>query len=409
MRIFSYQGKHLPSLEVPGIWSDWLLVPLVLLLSAFTVMAAVTAYFMMGDHYTQKTALGWPGGALQILSGKGGVADTSIEITRLDSQGLAALRLPVRGLDASAYGSIRVETSELTPATRLGLLWREDTTPGSTHTRWLSTSSRGTQELALFDQPQWRGRIDALVLLVEGAPPDPLTIHRVELRPHAPTASLILGKVWSEWTTFGGWTGRSINFIVGGKRTPLISPVLAAALWVTLSITLYAGTIRARRRPWRLAPFAVLFLAGWMALDMRWQRDLLLQLQITKEQYAGKTGEGKRLAAEDRTLFLFAEEVKRVLPREPVRLFLVAPSLSDPQDYYRRVRLHYLLLPHNIGSLWTLPPSPGINPGDYILILPPHPAIRYFAQPGELRWDPDQRLPAERLISSPTGSLFRVR
>lgn len=391
-------------------WPDWLLVPLSLGIGLALVLGGVVAYYLTGDRYVNSRTLAWPGMPLQVLSGEVEAHELGTTLKRLDNQGQALLRLLTPGLDAAAYEKIRIDTTGLTASTRLALAWRDASTPRGANTLLFQQSESGNTEATLAEHGAWRGPITTLAILAQGTLPAPIVIHRIELLPIRPSVSGLLRQIGKEWLVFRGWSPRSINFHDGGERNPLLSPVLAAALLVALSILTYTILRLWRGGPWHLAPFVLLFLAGWMALDARWQMELLSQLEATQKQFGGKTPTEKQLASDDRGLNLLAGQIKRVLPENPVRIFLLPPSPAQNSAYnHQRVRLHYLLLPHKVGSLWTDPPPTGVGAGDYLLIWREHPRLRYDAGAGELSWGQDQRLDVERLLATPLGNLYRVR
>lgn len=391
-------------------WPDWLLVPLSLSIGLALVLGGVVAYYLTGDRYVNSRILAWPGKPLQVLSGEVEVHDLGMTLKGLDNQGQALLRLLTPGLDAADYEKIRINTTGLTASTRLALTWRDSSTPRGANTLLFQQSESGNTEATLAEHGEWRGPITTLAILAQGTLPAPIVIHRIELLPIRPSVTGLLRLIGNEWLLFRGWSLRSINFHDGGQRNPLLSPVLAAALLVALSILTYTVLRLWRGGPWHLAPFTLLFLAGWMALDARWQMELLSQLEATRTQYGGKSPSEKQLASQDRGLILLAGQIKRTLPETPARLFLLPPSSDQNSAYYhQRVRLHYLLLPHKIGSLWTDPPPMGVSAGDYLFIWREHPRLRYDAGAGKLSWGHNQRLDVERLLATPLGDLYQVR
>ncbi len=219
----------------------------------------------------------------------------------------------------------------------------------------------------------------------------------------------LLGRLPAEWGTFEGWTVRSINFTAGGSRNGLLPLTLAVGIWVSIAALLHVALSRRRRlQPSRRALVAI-FLAGWAVLDVRWQVDLTRQLALTRRRYSGRSGEGKRLAAADRPLYLFANALKRHLDASPSRVFLVSEDLFGDR-YFRRVRTHYFLLPHNVSSLWTsVPDSAQARKGDYIVVMRPFQNVSFDAAHDVLRSGPSSGLPVELLLDGHEGLLFRVR
>jgi len=94
--------------------------------------------------------------------------------------------------------------------------------------------------------------------------------------------------------------GTSINTLAGGADVQdLPLPALLAATIILAALAWYA---LARRRGFATAlpaALAVLFVGGWLLLDLRWTVNLGRQVRATAAQYAGKDWRESRLAAED--------------------------------------------------------------------------------------------------------------
>lgn len=389
--------------------SDWRLVPLCLLVGAVVTLAAITAYYLVGNHYADHASLTWPGRPLQVQAGEARIEHHAVVVDALGQGGRAIIALAHAGLDADRYQRIRMETSDGGPAVRFLLIWRQAGPGTRTFTYRLPAATSGLVVASLGGLAGWQGSIGALGIGIEGTLASPLKIHWLRISPRTPTAADLLHQLLGEWTLTTGWSQRSINFLPAGEADGLISPVLAAMIWVTISALLYTLVRWRLRGPWRLAPFVVLMLAGWLAVDVRWQWDVLRQLESTWRQYAGKSIEEKRLAAEDRALYLVAEQVKRILPDHSVRLFQVPPS-EDERYRYARIRLNYLLLPLNVSSASSLPPPGALRPGDHLLLWRGHEGMRWDEATGTLQWSsPPTARAAERLAKTDLGDLYRIR
>lgn len=390
--------------------SDWLLVPLSLILGLLLVLGGLLGYYLTGDRYSAKESLLWPGLPFQVLAGKidGNEVD-GLVVNRLDASGRGAILLSGGKLDANKFDRLYLQASGYAPGIRLGLVWGDPSRPRGGQVVWLPQPEEGRVELVLSEQPSWRGSIAGLMLLVQGRLTDPLVIQRITLSPPTPGVLALLRQMGDEWTAFTGWNHRSINFLPAGKRHGLISPVLAAALWVAASALCYVLARWLGSGPWRLAPFIVIAMSGWLALDARWQWEFLRQLEVTRNQFAGKSGSEKRLAAvEDRPLYQLAEEIKRVMGGGTGRLLLLPPS-DDDRYRYLRIRLNYLLLPLNVSTGWSVPPAEGLHTGDYLFVWSNHPSVRWDGERGELSWTGQGGWEAERIITHPNGNLYRLR
>lgn len=391
---------------------DWLLVPLSLLLGALILIAGVLAWYLTGDRYVARLMPAQPGYQVNFVAGTGEWRGSTPVITGLDRNGVAALHLRTRGFQALDFESLRVKVSGLPPGMQVSLLWRDgrERTDQRTH---LSQDESGMLVAALSDHSHWQGEIQSFVLLFEGSLSQALEIRDLELVPATPEgAADVLQRIWTQWTQFSPWSPRSINFVLLGEtRHVLLSPVLASALWLGLATVIYVLFLLASRKRPGLVPFVVMLLVTWISLDMIWQWQIFRQSQASHDQFAGKTTPEKLQASADAWMYEFAQEVKGRIPEPTSRIFVFSPTLEEPRDYQRRVRLHYLLLPHNVGSQWIHPPMEDLlRSGDHLIVLPPHPLFTYRPDTGELRWGQaeSEGIVVQRLFSSPAGDLYRV-
>lgn len=388
--------------------SDWLLVPLSLILGLFLVLGGLLGYYLTGDRYLTKESLVWPGLPWALVTGEIEGNETGLIFKRLDARGNAAVTVGTAHLDASRYARLRLETSGLGSKTRIGLAWRTATGGQSPHLLWLPASAGGVIDLSLQDQPRWSGSVTGLTLLVQGELSGPLLVHRIALFPAPPGVTSLLGQMAGEWTVFIGWRLSSINFLTAGKYQGLISPVLAVALWIGVSLLLYSLARGYWGGTWRLAPFVIIPLTGWVVLDARWQWEFLRQVEVTHTQFAGKSPTEKRLSAEDRALFQLAQRIKHVMVEKPGRLWLLAP-MDENRYRFLRIRLNYLLLPLNVSAHWSLPPAAGVRAGDHLFFWRGHAGIRWDARDGQVSWEGQDGLAAEKVLSTGDGDLYRIR
>ncbi|RMD71681.1 MAG: hypothetical protein D6819_00990 [Gammaproteobacteria bacterium] len=364
--------------------------------SAVLLGLALLGYHLKGRWPNEISPKTWSGSAFVPLQGRGRPEGDALH---LDFKKRALLLLGGLSLNAQAYPFISLDFEPWPPGMKAYAVWRTSGQPRLLHMLQLPW---GTQFIRVAAHPRWEGRITDIGLFFRGEGKATLRIHRLSLIPLAPSA--LLKGIWSEWTAFEGLNPRSVNFVVGGVRHPIVSPVVAAAAWVGTTWLLSLFLVFIRRMPWEPALFSLAFLLGWLALDARWQWDLLRQLHETHDRFAGE--EPRALSQQDARLLAFMEEVKAKLPSTPQRIFLVT---SDPQgkDRYARLRAFYHLLPHNVYYHLDAPPAPEwTRPGDYILILGRMPGVRH--EQGVLRWDHEE-IPVEPVLTSSLGQLYRVR
>jgi hypothetical protein len=258
------------------------------------------------------------------------------------------------------------------------------------------------------------------------------------------------------WFVLDRWQGTSINFMDGDAVEQDIAPVPAIAAIILLALALYWGLakfvqvtdipkavagitapspqpsgprpeeavpsprLRGYRRIGALSEgrgegekpqalsrisinvavvLGVVFL-GWFALDIRWQTNLLRQLDLTRQQFAGKSWEGKHLAAEDGALFDFMQQAKAKLPAASGRILY----FSD--DNFLRGRGAYHLYPRNVLASNDLPKAAQFRAGDTIVLYAKK-SVKYYPARQVLAWD-DQSLPVETLMLAAGNAVFRV-
>jgi hypothetical protein len=289
----------------------------------------------------------------------------------------------------------------------------------------------------------------------------PLTINGVSLL----SARAALPIMIKRWFALDRWQATSINFMDGDAVEQDIAPVPAIAAIILLALALYWGLVKykiarlskfvhdtdigkavdgitppspqpspaqAGEGVYSLAPgnggrrglgpegrgegeerqafsrisinvavvWGVVFL-GWFALDIRWQTNLLRQLDLTRQQFAGKSWEGKHLAAEDGALFDFVRQAKAKLPAASGRILY----FSD--DNFLRGRGAYHLYPRNVLAGNDLPKAVQFRAGDTIVLYAKK-GVKYYPSRQVLAWD-DQSLQVETLMLAEGNAVLRVR
>jgi hypothetical protein len=170
--------------------------------------------------------------------------------------------------------------------------------------------------------------------------------------------------------------------------------LLALALNLILAI--------AKIMPLNVAMVWGMVLLGWFILDIRWQANLFQQLDLTHQQFAGKTWEDKHLADEDAALFNFMRKVKSTLPPANGRILY----FSD--DAYSRGKGAYHLYPQNVLARNDLPSASKIKTGDYIALFAKK-GVQYDRPHQLLIWGDGQSLKVDLLFLAEGNALFKVR
>jgi hypothetical protein len=206
-----------------------------------------------------------------------------------------------------------------------------------------------------------------------------------------------------DWMKLEPWSGRSINFHAGVQSSNrLITPVLLVVLWVALASLLFALSSRSISARQLTGGLAILFLTGWLVLDMRWQWQLATRLVQTYYGHLSITE--RQEVMPDARIALAVDRMRQALSEQPPRLIILS---NDPSDYVtNRVRYHFL--PNRVYATDRLPAPRHLQEGDYILVLARTEAVRYDSQQGLLMGN-QTSIPVEYLGRVPGfGALYRV-
>ena len=377
-------------------------------------------YYLQGGLTAVCPPLLWQGEQMTVLRGNGQPVADGLEIRpdRPDRpDGVIFLQLANKSLLAGPYGELVWKIEGLRPSQEIRLIWRAQAQPDQALQAPLRPTDIARARFDLRDQPQWQGYIVSFGLMVRGVFPQPLRVQQVELLPRAMRAGDLLRQAWEEWRTSEYWSQRSAHYISGAPYKALFHPIRVVAVWIGLSALLYGLWLLTTGRRLKLPAFALLFLAGWGILDLRWQMDLVQRSLRTQERFTGKNDLDKRLAADDGEWFQFLLAVRAYLPKQPARIFIInddAVNRAMARNYLV-ARARYHLLPHNSFADVTDASQFGkARTNDYILVLRPDQGLH--AQQANLRLDPSRRwlswdsnrLPVRLLYSAAMGALFQV-
>lgn len=393
-------GTEVPPLMTPQLRrQDWFAVPLLILVSAVILLVVYLQSNWPGNWISGAPALNWNGAALKLTKGQGEVRDGVLAIDALDEQGFAVAALSTPAFRARDYSAVSWTIGELPPDAQLAFLWRTVEYPDRISARPLKVSRSGVATLEMDGEENWQGQIMGLALTVKGQLDAPLLVKGVSLKPVS--AKGAVAKILGRWFVPEGWLGTSINFVDGDAADQDVSYVTAVAALLVLSLVLYACLARFKRVRAHAAVVWCLVFLGWFALDARWQWNLLRQLDLTSQQFAGKSWENKHLAADDGKLFAFMQQVKAKLPAKPERVLYFA------DDAYLRGKGSYFLYPQNVLASEGMLAASRFKPGDHIVLVEKK-GVQYETSRQSLEW-PGGQVPADVVFSSGSNFLLKVR
>jgi hypothetical protein len=325
------------------------------------------------------------------------VRGNSIEVLNAGTAPVV-LNLAIRPFEVAGSGFVMVDTAPLPRGAELALLWVRRTDPGEIHEQILKLERDRVVPTLLDGNPEWRGEVVAAAVGVKNAS-GPVLISEVRLRPT--TLRAVLADMVRDWEYFSGWDGRSINVAFGGRddQRAYLPPLVALAALLVMGAS--AFTARRHGRRIAIAWLVVPLIAGWILLDVRWQRQLLLQLVDTRKAFAHKTLAERHAAMEHPAFLELVATALRRLPPAPARVFVTSDF-----DYFR-LRAGYYLYPHNVLAFdWA---DPGVlHSGDYLLMFAKH-DVAFDGAHGTLRWSDGREVAVSALIPGQGQGLYQVR
>ncbi|RFC36375.1 MAG: hypothetical protein DID90_2727553971 [Candidatus Nitrotoga sp. LAW] len=377
---------------------EWLAVPLLFFASALILSLVYLQHSWTGKWMGGTKPLNWNGAALTMNKGQGYSDQGKLVIKTLTGQGIAVASLSPPAFQAENYSTVLWAVSGATPSVEMEFLWR--TADNRVFVRPLVWTANTLEPLEIAEDENWHGQIIDLAIIVKGTLAAPILVSGVSLE----SASLpeALPNMVKKWFALDRWQGTSINFVDGDAINKSVPPVLAIAAIILLALALSLILAIAKIMPLNVAMVWGMVFLGWFILDVRWQTNLFQQLELTHQQFSGKTWEGKHLAAEDGALFDFMRKVNAKLPPASSRILY----FSD--DAYSRGKGAYHLYPHNVLARNDLPPALQIKTGDYIALFVKK-NVKYDRSHQSLMWGDGQSLKVDLLFLSEGNALFKVR
>ena len=360
------------------------------------------AYFHSGPWLTNVEARTLPGSDLKPARGQvrieGSVA--ILEAPGDDGNVIAAASFPP--FDAANYRFVQVRMTGAYPAGGAHFVWRAQKGENTVRRVPLLSSGGRILPVTLTELDGWRGQIAGVGIIARGPMSAPLVVQSVELRPSSVWTTI--DAMFSDWFEFEPWDGGSIHFMAGGNPSLAHPLPLFLGIASLVGIALYLALIVMGHTRFSAQVAIAIALLGWLAIDARWQWNLWKQLDITRFQYAGKSWEEKRRAAEDGRLFEFMRAARREIGAKPAHVYVFA------DDEFDRVRGAYHLFPLNLHVRPKQAAIVGpelLKPGDVIVLYRKR-GVQYVQGEKLLRWDGDRQVHAELLLFTEGNGVFRV-
>jgi hypothetical protein len=331
------------------------------------------------------------GATMAVQLGTGHVAGSALLLDGPGNGGVTLVANTTRSIAAAEYSRATWRLgAALPPGTELSMTWRVRERPGRVYSAPLDGSSaRPAANLAAH--PDWTGTVHAIGLGMRGSFPAPLAIEGVDLRSNAWTVTL--ADILRQWLgTDLARTGVSTRL---GFEEAHIAPMLVVVAGA-IAFAVAFLVLRARRRGTSLpvVAIALVAVAGWLVLDLRWQALLGFKHAAVIAAGFDRSTDERNAAMDDGALFEVARRIRDADRARGGRVLVLSDNTS------LATRVGWFLYPDNVYydsrplGRQRIPPPDALRPGDQVVLL------LY----GKLRWDP-----ARGVLAWPDGRTREAR
>lgn len=305
------------------------------------------------------------GEAMQVARGRGHHRGKDVVLAALDPSGTGVLAARVAPFEAAEFTrgtwSFRAAAP---PGAEFAMVWQTRERPGRTFNAPI-LDARGNLSVDLRDHPDWRGTILGVGLVVRGRLDAPLVVTGLTLHSSAWGATLV--DILRQWAA-SPFQGQRTSIGQMSFEERQVAPMLAVVAAAVALAILWLG-VRAWRRKEAVSAtaIAVVFVAGWLTLDLRWESILWRGHIASIDRFAGKTLDEKHASADDARIFEVARRIRDADRPRTVRIVI----LSD--NDHLRTRTAWFLYPENVAARSPTrsgPPSPSdFRAGDQVVLL----------------------------------------
>ena len=315
-----------------------------------------------------------------------------------DAEGILIIRLTDNVLDTAAFPTFRIAALGDTPPMSAKLIWRQAEGSRNTFAKTIAWKNDGLERVVLAGDPEWHGKVSGVGIVLRMQPRAALLIRSATLLPD--TGRSMFAQVASEWFDFEPWGEYSVNYLYGGSPNPRVLMLPAMFLLAAMAFAIYRWLARRKGLAPMFGVGVAFALAAWIALDARWQINLLSNLNLTGDRYAGKTIDEKHRAAEDARIYLLAEAIRSGLPPGVTSVTLVS-DLAGLDLFVGKLR--YYLFPLAVQSK-----PDALEPRTVLAIIEP---ARTILNPvaGTLELSDGRAANVEILGNDPLVRLVRLR
>ncbi|TVS10741.1 MAG: hypothetical protein EA419_10010 [Wenzhouxiangella sp.] len=340
-------------------------------LAALILWAVFTTWALYGNghlHLYSSLTLKPDPRSWHLVEGEGLVDADGFVISAPSRMGhvVLAIELP-KAIQASRFDLLELDSigAEGRPVT---ISWSSLETFTAFPGEWLEWISDDQGKIRLGNQRHWQGEIYFLAVQQVGFAGGEWSISSLTLHPVKPDFPTLQRDLLRGWFALNAWRQSDVNLVGPRRDQTLVSPLIAVAGWVFLSMLILVLLAPRARRPNLSALILIPFLAGWVVLDLRWQADLFGKAHHTLGSFAGVEPRQRGLADHDGRLYAFINELQPVLESRHVnRVFVFSPH----EFWRKRARYHLAPWAARAGTDGFLSSASvaAFAPGDVLLLL----------------------------------------
>ena len=331
---------------------------------SFILVAAGALLYLSQGLPKETTPYQQPAAGLTFAFGSGHPQQDHMVVDSFDN-GYALLTSGLVNVQADTHQVLRYTWIPSGKQGEAAFFWRrKDQTDDVMRSDIIAT---GTHLIDLSLDPDWKGEIIEIGFLVRGQENETVKVGQVTLSPD--DFGMRLQLIWQSWTSFEQRSQQSINFLQGsGNHQTIPLPVLLIA-WLLTTILLLRLLPKGPRGKALLMLSAVLLLAAWMLLDIRWTANNFKQAQLSW-QSSWHVSEDQRLIDDlDGEIYQYVKRLKsEVLGDAPSRILIIGSN--DAIDYFL-LRAKYHLLPHSADVIGRIKRGTSPQLFDYVIFFGP--------------------------------------
>ncbi|WP_231363259.1 MULTISPECIES: hypothetical protein [unclassified Thioalkalivibrio] len=308
------------------------------IVSLFLLVGGLWVWLATGDRsgHVPGAALEIPAETMSLVEGEAAESDDGVHLLDTGARDRAALlvTLPPELSDIARFDTLEINLHSPGQRPGLTLIWGE---VGSTTAQHFHVLPPGERMVALEDVADWLDELGLLGLGLEGSQVEGTRLESIVLREANPGFRQVLSDLFRSWGRAMPFSQSTINVIPSSGEPTLVPPTLAAALWLLVALLLLSGYRLLRHQPFSITGALVIALFAWLALDLRWQVDLVREHRATWEAFQGVPAEQRSFPA------LGGEDLLELTTRAradfPQGSRVLIVSGADGMGLYARYRL----------------------------------------------------------------------